>query len=99
MSAIARDDIPARCEAVGAATEAATCLFLERDGIVQKVPGHDLGQLFDSILGRLLHINLHSDAGTVRETVAMIVRLRGLCRRWDNAGRRTDDATTYPRGT
>jgi len=97
MRAIARDDIAARCEAVAAATEAATCLFLEPDKIVQEIPGPDLGRLFDSILGRLLRINLHSDAGAVRETAAVFARLRGICRRWDGTGR--PPAAAYPRDT
>lgn len=97
LSAIARDDIPARCEAVAAATEAATCLFLEPDGIVQEIPGQDIGRLFDSILGRLLRVNLLSDAAAVRETTAVFTRLRSICRRWDGAGR--PPAAAYPRDT
>lgn len=85
LGAIAQDDIQARCAAVAVATEAVTCLFLERDAIGQEIPAQDLGRLFESILGRLLRINLTNDAGRVREAATMIERLRGACRGADGA--------------
>lgn len=74
--AIACADIEARCKAVAAATEAMTSLFLEFDGIGQDFPAQGAGPLYESILGRLLNINLYNNSESAHEAIAMIEQLR-----------------------
>ena len=58
------------------ATEAMTSLFLEFDGIGQDFSTQGAGRLYETILGRLLSINLHNNAEIAGEAIAMIERLR-----------------------
>ena len=84
-NAIEGADIAARCKAVATATEAMTSLFLEFDGINQAFSAQGDGRLYETILGRLLRVNLHNNSEMAREAIAMIERLRNSCARWSSA--------------
>ncbi len=86
LNAIACADIEARFKAVAAATEAVTSLFLQYDGVNQGFSAQGAGQLYESILGRLLGVNRHNSPEMAREAIAMIERLRDACARWSGAG-------------
>ncbi len=75
-NAIACADIEARCKAVATATEAMTALFLDFDGKCQDFPAQGAGPLYESILGRLLNINLYNNSECAHEAIAMIEQLR-----------------------
>ncbi len=85
-NAIACADIEARCEAVATATEAMTSLFLEFDGINQDFLAQGAGRRYESILERLLDINLHNNSEIAHEAIAMIERLRDDCAHRSGAG-------------
>ena len=58
IKAIAFNDITGRCNAVSKATEAATCLYLELDTQVTRMPFNDTGRSYETLLTHFVDINL-----------------------------------------
>ena len=79
LKAIACDDIEGRCFAVTTATEATTAFFLELDSARQGQLGQSPNRLYESILARLIVVNLRNEANEARAAISMIERLRDAC--------------------
>lgn len=79
LTAIAEDDVTARCYAVSTATEAATRLYLELDVRACADLPQIAGRYYEAILTRLVHINLCNDAGATGEAIGMLARVRETC--------------------
>ena len=76
IRAISDDDIPARCDAVSKATEAATSLFLELEAGRAAGPDRSAGRLYEAILTHLMHINVRNDIGAAIAAIRLLERLR-----------------------
>ena len=77
LRAISDDDIPARCNAVSRATEAATSLFLELEAGSSAGQARYPGHLYDAILTHLVNINLRNDTGAAAAALGLLERFRG----------------------
>ncbi len=85
LKAIAFNDVPARCAAVGEATEAATCLFLELDADLAESQLGESGRSYEALLRHFVRINLHNDIVATGEAIGILGRLRDCMMRRDSA--------------
>jgi len=76
VAAVAQDALEARCDAVCAATEAVTSLYLNLDVRRAAARPDELAEIYSRILGRLLRINLYNDTNAADEAIALLRRLR-----------------------
>lgn len=81
VRAISDDDVPARCDAVSRATEAATSLFLELEAGCAAGPAQYTGHLYEAILTHLVHVNLRNDTGAAAAALRLLAQLRRACAR------------------
>ena len=82
LKAIAFNDVAGRCTAVGEATEATTCLFLELDADLVEMPAREPGRSYEALLRSFVRINLHNDVVATGEAIGILGRLRdGMLRR------------------
>lgn len=76
IKAITFNDIAGRCNAVSTATEAATCLYLELDTRVCRIPLVDAGRSYETLLTHFVDINLRNDLGATSAAIRLLGRLR-----------------------
>lgn len=86
LKAIAFNDVAARCAAVGEATEATTCLFLELDADLAETPAREPGRSYEALLRHFVRINLHNDVVATGEAIGILGHLRDCMLRRDGAG-------------
>jgi flagellar protein FliS len=76
ITAIGAGNIEARCNAVKAATEIITTLYLHLDFKQGREIADNLGSLYNFMLGRLLRINLYNDPDIAEQVIDLLSPLR-----------------------